>query len=118
MKNIATILIGLLLVTSASTFAASKDKSAKVAQTKAQSFSQAVDLTESQQKQVYDILLQSQQLVDAAKVKHKGDKKAFRAATKPIKDTTETELVAIIGEDKMKAVKAYMKEQRKAAKKK
>ncbi|WP_019026122.1 hypothetical protein [Colwellia piezophila] len=102
MKNITTIFTALLLLTlmfTSSVYAA--DKAEKKAKKKMASYAQVIKLNDAEHEQVYQLLLNEQTLLKAAKKEHKGDKKSFKAAIKPVKAETASEIEAIIGSEKM-----------------
>ena len=115
MKNLSTILMTVLLFISTSVFAVdTADKTAKAAQKNTAAFVQVVNLNKNEEAKGYQILLAKEQQYSAAKKEHKGDKKAFKAATKPLNKKYNRQIKDIIGADKMKKMNEYKKAQRAA----
>lgn len=102
MKNITTIFTCTVLLIAMFAFSAyAADKSAKKAKKKMAGYTQVMELSDDEQRQVYQLLLNEQKVFKVAKAEHKGDKDAFKAATKPMKAKTESEIETIIGSERM-----------------
>lgn len=118
MSKITTLFLTALLFISTSVFATSaSDKAVKVAEKKIADFVQVVKLNGNEQAQVYKILLAKEQNTLAAKTEHKGDKEAYKSATKPFNIKSNRQIKDIIGKDRMKTMNRYYKEQKVANKK-
>jgi len=117
MSKITTLLLTALLFVSTSVFTISASENAvKVAKNKTADFVQVIELNTDEQKQVYKILLAKEQNTLAARTEHKGDKKAFKDATKPFNKKSNRQIKDIIGKDKMKKMNQFYKAQRAANK--
>jgi len=117
MSKISTLLLSALLFSSASVFAFSTaDKAVSNAKKKTADFVHVVQLNANEEAQVYKVLLAKEKNALAAKEEHKGDKKAFKAATKPLNKKYNRQIKDIIGKDRMKEMNEYNKEKRAAAK--
>ena len=113
MSKITTLFLTALLFISTSVFATSaSDKAVKVAEKKTADYVQVVKLNGNEQAQVYKILLAKEQNTLAAKTEHKGDKEAFKAATKPFTKKANRQIKDIVGKDKMQKMNQFYKTQR------
>ena len=113
MSKITTLLLITLLSISTSVFSFSMtDKAVTSAKNKTADFVQVVQLNADEQTQVYKILLAKEQNTLAARQKFKGDKKGFKAATKPLNKQYNRQIKDIIGKDRMKAMNQYFKEKK------
>ncbi len=102
MKTNITILTCTVLLVAMFTFSAhAADKSEKKAQKKMAGYTQVLALSDDEKAQVYQLLLEEQALIKSAKRNYKGNKSAFKAATKPIKAQKKDEITAIIGSQRM-----------------
>jgi len=118
MSKITILLLTALLFVSTSVFAFSvSDKAEGNAKKKIDDFIQVVELNTSEKALVYKILLAKEQNTLVARKEHKGDKEAFKSATKPFNRKANRQIKDIIGKDKMKKMNQFYKAQ-KAAKKK
>jgi hypothetical protein len=118
MFKLSTRLIAALLFISTSVFATSaSDKAVKAAEKKTADYVQVVKLNGNEQAQVYKILLAKEQNTLLARQEHKGDKEAFKAATKPFNKKSNRQIKDIIGKDKMQKMNQFYKTQKAASKK-
>ncbi len=66
---------------------------------------------------IYQILLNKEKQFTILRKEHKGDKKALKAALKPVNQTTNRKIKDIIGAERMKDVSKYLTAKREANKK-
>ena len=117
MAKITTLLLIALLFISTAVFAVStSDKAVSSAKKKTADFVQVVELNAGEEAQVYKVLLAKEQNTLAAMTDYKGDKQAFKAATKPLNKNSNRQIKDIIGKDKMQTMNRYYKAQRAADK--
>lgn len=117
-KITTTLLLTALLFISTSVFAIStSEKAVKIAKNKTAEFVQVVELTADEEEQIYNILLAKEQNTLAAREEHKGDKQAFKAATKPFNKKANRQVKDIIGKDRMKKMNQFYAAKRSANKK-
>ncbi len=115
MKNLSIILLTLSFFISSSVFAGDTiDQVAKIAKRKTAEFVQVLNLSKDEEEKVYQILLYKQHHYASLKNEYKADKKAFRAAAKPINVSTNRQLKEIIGAGKMKKMNQFKRAQRSA----
>lgn len=117
MSKITTLFLTALLFISTSVFAASaSDKAVEVAEKKTADYVRVVKLNGNEQAQVYKILLAKEQNTLLARQEHKGDKEAYKSATKPFNKKSNRQIKDIIGKDKMKKMNDFYTAKRAANK--
>jgi len=110
MKTNITILTCTVLLVAMFTFSAhAADKSEKKAQKKMAGYTQVLPLSDDEKAQIYQLLLEEQKLLKSVKRDYKGDKGAFKTASKPIKAQKKNEITAIIGSKRMDIYLASLK---------
>lgn len=118
MSKITTLLLTAVLFISSSFVAISAtDKAVSNAKGKIADFVQVVELNADEEAQVYTALLAKEQNTLTAKVEYKGDKKGFKAVTKPFNEKINRQIKEIIGKDRMKKMNKFYKAKRAASKK-
>jgi len=117
MSKISLLLLTALFFISSSAFAIStSDKAVSNAKKKTADFVQVVDLSATEEAQVYEVLLAKEQKNLALKIDYKDNKEAYKAAMKPFNKKYNRQIKDIVGKDKMKKMNQYYKAQRSADK--
>ena len=118
MRNIATILMTVLLLISTSVLAGNiEEKEAKQAQKRTDVFVEVAKANKQEQQQIYQIMLKKEQQYTAFRKDHKDDKKALKEALKPVNQVANRQIKDIIGSERMNKVHKYHKAKREANKK-
>ena len=108
MKSIFTILVLFLTIS-----IAAQSKAEKPAKRLAGKMTEVLVLNDSESKQVYEIQLSKFKQAKAIKADSGDDKEKAKAEKKVLNNKTQKELQAVVGEEKMKQWKKYMKESKK-----
>ena len=110
MKKVYLLLLGFILTCSVN----AQSKAEVFAKENTEKLSQILEFTETENVQVYNILVEKETEFNALRKKHKGDKDAIRAETEKLNPIYNRRLKDILGKERMKKYHDYFKAKYKA----
>ena len=105
MKKVYLLLLGFVLTCSVN----AQSKAEVFAKENTEKLSQILEFTETENVQVYNILVEKETEFNALRKKYKGDKDAIRAETEKLNPIYNRRLKDILGKERMKKYHDYFK---------